>query len=207
MTPHRPAALLLALVLSGCGAMRSLDAAASPQDTYELLPVGNAAPARAGRSLSVEVPSASAAIATDRILIKPSPLQVAYLPGARWVEAAPVHVQSLLIRSIGNSGRAGFVSAPTTAGPLPDYLLLTDIEAFQAEVQAGEPPVRVVVRLTLTLMRDVDGRVLATRRLKRIVGAPSDNAPDVIAAFNVAMSGLLGEATAWTVGAMSGAGV
>jgi ABC-type uncharacterized transport system auxiliary subunit len=91
---------------------------------------------------------------------------------------------------------------------LPDYLLLTDIEAFQAEVRQGaEPPVEVVVRLTLTLMRDIDGRVVGVRRFERTVGAASDGPPDVVSAFNVAMSGLLQEATAWIVAAMSGAGV
>ena len=64
-----------------------------------------------------------------------------------------------------------------------------------------------MIRLTLTLMRDVDGRVLAARRFERSVGSPSDDAPDVVSAFNVAMSGLLGDATAWVVAAMSGAGV
>ena len=67
--------------------------------------------------------------------------------------------------------------------------------------------VQVVVRLTLTLMRDIDGRVVGTRRFERTVGAASDGAPDVVSAFNVAMSGLLQEATGWIVAAMSGAGV
>ena len=210
MKAYRLVGLLLALALAlpGCGAVRSLNAAASPQATYELQPVVAATRASTGRSLSVEVPSATAAIATDRILIKPGALQVAYLPGVRWVEAAPLHVQSLLIRSVANSGRAGFVGGPAGTGPLPDYLLLSDIEAFQAEVRPGaEPPLQVVVRLTLTLMRDIDGRVVGARRFERTVGAASDGAPDVVSAFNVAMSGLLQEATGWIVAAMSGAGV
>ena len=119
MNAYRLVSLLLALALAlpGCGAVRSLNAAASPQDTYELQPVAATTGARTGRSLSVEVPSATAAIATDRILIKPGALQVAYLPAVRWVEAAPLHVQSLLIRSVANSGRAGFVGGPTGTGP------------------------------------------------------------------------------------------
>ena len=110
--------LALALALPGCGAVRSLNAAAEAQDTYELQPLSGGIAGRTGRSLSVEVPSAAAAIATERILIKPNALQVAYLPGSRWVEAAPLHVQSLLIRSVANSGRAGFVGGPVGTGPL-----------------------------------------------------------------------------------------
>jgi cholesterol transport system auxiliary component len=200
--------LALALILPACTALRSLDSASRSLDTFELQPLAGA-PARAhtGRSLAVEGPTASGALATERILVKPNPLQIAYLPGARWVDAAPVHVQSLLIRSIANSGRTGFVGQPAS-GPLPDYDLLTDLEAFQAEVQrGGEPPYQVVVRMTLTLVRDLDGRVVATRRFERSVGAPSSDDATIVSAFNVAMSGLLAEVTAWTVGAMSGAGV
>lgn len=200
--------LALALALPACTAVRSIDSASRSLDTYELQPLAGAPPrARSGRALAVELPTASGALSTERILVKPNPLQVAYLPGARWVDAAPVHVQSLLIRSIANSGRTGFVGQPA-GGPLPDYDLLTDLEALQAEVQrSGQPPYEVVVRMTLTLVRDLDGRVVATRRFERRVGAPSSDAPTLVSAFNVAMSGLLGEATSWTVAAMSGAGV
>ena len=160
-----------------------------------------------GRSVAVEEPAASAAIATDRILVKPNPLAVTYLPGARWIEAAPLHVQSLIIRSLAESGRVGFVR-PAATGPLPDFDLFTTIEAFQVEVgETAQPPIRAVVALTLTLVRDLDGQVVASRRFERSAAASADDATAIVSAFNVAMSGILQEAGAWTIAAMAGGGV
>ena len=128
MMPAR-AALLLALALalpSGCSAVRSLNSAARPLDAYELVPAAIPGASSTGRSVAVEEPAASAAIATDRILVKPNPLAVTYLPGARWIEAAPLHVQSLIIRSLAESGRVGFVAprrdrAAARLRPLHDH--------------------------------------------------------------------------------------
>ena len=207
MTLNLARSLLLALALTvppGCAAIRSLDFAASTLDAYELLPAEVPGGARIARSVAVEVSAASAAIATDRILVKPDALSVAYLPGARWIEPAPTHVQSLLIRSLADSGRTGFVGASAT-GSLPDYVLLSRIDAFQAEIVRGaEPPVRVVVAMTLSVMNDIDGRIIASRRFERSVGAASDDASTVVSAFNVVMSGILREVTAWTIASIAG---
>ena len=153
--------------------------------------------------MAVDPPASPAAIASERILVKPDPLSVAYLPGARWIEPVPAHVQSLLVRSLAGSGRTGLVGASAT-GMLPDYVLLSRIDAFQAEIARGpEPPVRVVVAMTLSIVNDIDGRVVASRRFERTV-ARSDDAAIVVSAFNVAMSGILREATAWTIAAIAG---
>jgi cholesterol transport system auxiliary component len=200
--------LLLALALAlpaGCTTVSSLNSAARSLDVYELQPA-TAVPgsARTTRSVTVAAPAASAAVASDRILVKPNPLQVTYLPGARWVEAAPEHLQSLLVRSLEATGRTGFVGA-SGSGALTDYVLDSRIEAFEAQiVPRTEPPVRVLVALTLTLVNDVDGRRVASRRFERAVDAGSDAAPVVVSAFNLAMSGVLGDATAWTIATMAG---
>ena len=208
MMPAR-AALMLALVLalpSGCSTVRSLNSAARSLDAYELVPVAITGTSATGRSLSVEDPDASAAIATDRILVKPNPLAVAYLPGARWIEPAPSLVQSLMVRTLAGSGRVGFVGS-AAGGPLTDYDLLTTIEAFQVEVDsAAQPPIQVVVAMTMTLVRDLDGRVLASRRFESTATAAEDQATAIVSAFNVAMSGILREAGPWTIAAMAGGG-
>jgi cholesterol transport system auxiliary component len=204
-------AVLLALALgvpAGCGAVRSLNTAAESLDVYELTPTSQASGgARSGRSLAIETPSAPAAIATERILVKPNPLAVTYLGGARWVEPAPAHVQSLLARSLAGSGRVGMVST-TATGPLPDYDLVTSIEDFQAEITPGaEPGVEVVIAMTMTLVRDIDARPVGARRFEARVAANSDAPTDIVSAFNQAMSAVLREATGWTISAMAGGGV
>jgi cholesterol transport system auxiliary component len=209
MTPLRLLPLLLALLpLAGCAALASLGSAAQPLDTYELsLPPAPAGPTgTAGPTLLVDVPTASAGLATDRIMIRPGRLRVAYLPDGRWVDAAPAHVQQLLIGALSRSGRLAFVGGGVDLSA-PDYVLLTDLEAFQAEVSpAGAPtPVRVVVRMRLALVRDLDQRVVRARRFEQTAAAASDDAPSIVAAFDAAMRALLAEAAEWTLGGL-GAG-
>ena len=190
------------LAVGGCAAISTLNSASQSLDTYDLSasvpPQGQ--PARSSRVLLVATPTASSAIATDRMVIKPNALQIKYLPDGRWVDSAPMHVQALLIRSIGNSGGVAFVGGDA-AGPVPDFVLLTDLQAFQAELG---PPNQVVVRMSLTLVRDIDRRVIASRTFETTVALQSDQAMPVAAAFNAAMAGLLRQATSWTVAAMGG---
>ncbi|MFO1142897.1 MAG: ABC-type transport auxiliary lipoprotein family protein [Amaricoccus sp.] len=203
--------LLVALLIAvppGCGAINSLNSAASPTATYELQPAGGIpGRGRTSRTVAVEVPRTSAAIGTDRILIKPNPLAVNYLGDGRWVEAAPAHVQWLLIRSIAATGRTGGVGGGGS-GALPDYDLLSSLDAFEAVLTpSGPSPVRVDVALTLTLVRGIDGRAVGTRTFQGSVGAASTDAAAVVSAFNVAASGLLRDASAWALAAMTGGSV
>lgn len=80
--------LLAALALSGCGAVSSLSRASEQLDTYTLSPL----PGTGGggsRHIVVEAATAGGALATDRILIKPSRVQALYLPDARWSDPRP----------------------------------------------------------------------------------------------------------------------
>lgn len=212
---RRPRRLCLSVLLcvvaltSGCGTLASLDDASRSLDTFELTPIAARAGglSSAGRTIFVDMPTASGAVSTDRIVIKPTPLAVTFLPDARWVDPAPSHIQQLITRSLTNSGRLGFVTT-RAVGPLADYTLITDVEAFQAEVgPAGGPPLTVRVRLTASLLRDADGRLVATRRFEREIGAATDEGSDIVAAFDVAMTAVLEDLSSWTVSVAAGGGV
>lgn len=200
----RAGLLLLALAASsGCAAVSALSGASQPLDAYGLTPVEGARGGRGARHLVVETPTTSGAIATDRILVKPNPLQAAYLPNARWVDGAPVMVQTLLVQSIQASGAFRLVSrAP--GGLFPDYTLLTEIRSFQAEPEpAGDYRVRVA--LTLTLVREADGAVVAGRSVERSALAANVAPLTIAAAFDAAMGAALREAVAWVASGGGGA--
>jgi cholesterol transport system auxiliary component len=211
MIPTRATrAALFALVpaLSGCAVVTSLQTASRSLDAYELTaPAAVPGPGRADRTLLVELPTTSGALSTDRILVKPTAVQVQYLSDARWIDPAPELVQALLVRTIDNTGRVAFVSGQSL-GPVPDYILLGDLRDFQVEiVPGGEPPVVVVVSLALSLMRDLDQRVIATQVFERRVPAASSEAQTVVAAFDRAMDAVLAEAAAWSVTTAAASGV
>lgn len=213
------AVLLGMLALSGCGAFSAVSEAAAPLDAYTLLPLSGT-PGGGGRlHLVVAEPEAGGALSTDRILIKPNAFQAQYLPASRWVDATPVLVQGLLVGSLQNRGGFRLVGRDS-AGLVPDYTLLTDIHAFEAEtvppdpktevvvIKPGpfntrpkdavpEPTLRARVSITLTLLREEDRALVATRRFSQTAraGAPGDLA--LVQAFEVATRSVLSEATSW----------
>jgi cholesterol transport system auxiliary component len=198
-------AALLVLVLlapSACSTLSSLESASKPRDVYELSPVevAQAATSGSGPTLFVSDPTASGAIATDRVAVKPGGLQVTYLADARWIDPATVHFQQLLARSVSGLGRFGYVTY-SSQGPLPDYTLLTDIEAFQAEIAEDRQSARVVTRAHLALVRESDGRVISRRRFSAQAIAADDSTAAIMPAFETATQSLLREIVNWLAGA------
>ena len=105
-----------------------------------------------------------------------------------------------------NSGRYGLVSVES-AGPAPDYVLMSDLQAFQGELgtnaETGEEEARVVVRESMTLVREADAQIVANRRFDHTALAESSETEALIAAFDVAMREMLGEAVDWAGGLLA----
>ncbi len=194
---RRAALIGAAISLGGCSAVSSLNAAATPLATYDPTPAPGATTGpRTGRTILVARPEAPAAISTDRIVIKPDALSVAYLPDGRWPDDLPAVLQSLLVRSIAGTGRVGYVG-PGEGGPVPDIALLSRIDAFQVE-SAGAAFV-AIVDLDLTLMRDRDQQVLRSRVFRQTAVAVDDVAEAVVPAFQRSLDVLLPQIANWVV--------
>lgn len=193
---NRLSILLLPVLLSGCGALSSLSNASKELDAFTLSPVQSSGQIATGRlHLIVELPTSTGAIGTDRILIKPVPFQAQYLPDGRWSEPAPVLVQNLLVASFQNTGRFRLV-ARTGAGLMPDYTLMTELQEFQAEPDANGFTVKV--SLQVTLIREADRRIVASRRIRATGAVASDDTAALIAGFDRAMQTVLAETVKWT---------
>lgn len=189
--------MILLLLLAGCGA---LGTAQAPLDAYTLTPLPAAQGQGAGQlHLVVDLPTSSGALATDRILIKPSPLQAEYLPKGRWVDPAPVLVQGLLVASLQNSGAFRLVGRED-AGLTPDVVLLVEVNDFQAESAAeGTTVTPVRVGLTLTVLDAAEGRLVATRRFDAVATAATTDTLALVLAFDAATRAVLTKAVAWTI--------
>ncbi|MEM7488288.1 MAG: ABC-type transport auxiliary lipoprotein family protein [Pseudomonadota bacterium] len=197
MTPLPRRAVLLALpALSGCAALDVLTPAEA-LPTYDLAPFPGRTGARRSVVLAVARPDAPAAIATDRILVKPDPLSVAYLPDARWADEVPALLQSLAIRTIAATGRLGHVGAAET-GPIPDTALLLRIDAFQAEPRPDAAGVPVRIALAATLVRDADQSLLAARDFTATATAATDSPAALVPAFQQALATILPTLADWT---------
>ena len=196
MTLTRRTFALSMLSLSGCTAINSLNNAALPRDTYQLQPV--AVPPqgrRSSRSLMVVLPTAPAAISSDRIMIRQDPLSVMYLPEARWSADVPQMMQSVLIQTLAGTERLGYVGAQG-AGPIPDVVLLTRIDAFDVTAQDGGT-FSVRISCDLTVLRDRDQRVLGTQRFSQAQVLNNDRTETIVAAFQNLLDVLLPAAATW----------
>ncbi len=200
MTPFRNTMAFLAiLLLTGCGGILGLGGT-QPLDAYELRAPAQMAQATRtlARSLVIETPGGGGAVGTDRILIRPTPLQAAYLPGARWTDEAPLMVQGLMVRAFEDTNALRYAGRRALPGGFSDFMLVSDLTDFQAEVLADDS-VQVRVRLTARVVRDDDGQVLATRTFQATAPATSDDALQVVEAFNAATSAVLRDLTGWAL--------
>ena len=203
MPPIRAALLSLAL-LSGCGALGAVSDATARLDAYTLTPYApSGKPAGGSRHLVVELPTSSGALSTDRILIKPLPFQAEYLPDGRWSEPAPSLLQTLLVASFQNAGGFRLVGRDG-AGLMPDYTLMTELQEFQAELNGPSPaeaPAALTVKISvmMTLIRESDRRIIASRRFSATAQAPSDETLALVGGFDSALQTVLQDAVRWTV--------
>lgn len=189
---------LFATVLGGCSAITALDRAAQPLDVYELRAPDAAPVARSvqGIHFVVEVPTASGAIDTDRILIRPTPTQVTYLPDARWSEAAPVMLQTAIVESFLRANAFRFVGR-RPLGASGDVALVTDLTDFGAEILPAREGATVEMSLVARLVREDDAEVAATRLITRSTRVPDTSTAAILAGFEAVSDAVLAELVGW----------
>ncbi|MEL6450105.1 MAG: ABC-type transport auxiliary lipoprotein family protein [Pseudomonadota bacterium] len=205
MTPpkFRPAlALMLLALLPACGGLSSLTQVTTPTDLYVLSPKStfDTSLPNLKHQIVVDTPTATAAVDTDQIAVQPSPLEVQYLPGARWVDRAPLIVQALLIESMENTGKVPAVGS-STIGLRADYLMVTDIREFQAILPGGieDAPLNIDVRLNIKIVDAFTDRIVGSKSFEEVVPATSDSAADVAIAFDEALGDTMRDAIEWSI--------
>lgn len=193
----RPILLSLCFAtLSGCAAVTALGRASEVLDAYELkapeaMPVARAAQ---GIEFVVEQPTASGAIDTDRILVRPTRTQVQYLPDARWTEPAPDMLRSAMVETFLRTGAFRHVGT-RPLGASGDVALVTSILDFGAVVTGETATVEVTI--VARLVRETDAAVVATRTFARRVPVPDTGTSTLIAGFEAATDAVLADLAGW----------
>lgn len=192
------AMLLLPLALGGCTALSALGEASQPLEIYELRAAApeQTAARRRNLELVVEEPVATGALATERIMIQPGALQVQYLPGVRWADPAPAMLQTLLLRSLAETGALASVGR-RPVGSRGDFAMLSELTDFQAETRDDRDGASISVRLMVRIVREGDARVVATRTFAAREEAMATDADTIVAAFDRATARLLSEIVPW----------
>lgn len=194
-------ALLAAPLLAGCAGLATLGAATEPIQLYDLTPKSTYDPdlPRVTSQLVVEEPTAASSVNTDRVAVKPNAYQVEYFPTARWVDRAPLMVQTRLVESFENTGKVGSVGRQAI-GLSSDFTVVSELREFQAFVAEEEDgPLSVLVQLNMKIVQQPQGLIVASQSFGQEAEAESDEILDVVAAFDRALGETMQDAVEWTV--------
>jgi cholesterol transport system auxiliary component len=178
--------------LSGCSVLGG--GGSQPLATFDL-----AAPesVKSTRTVAAQVlipePVALKALDTERILVRPGPIEITYYPGAQWSDRLPRLVQNRLVQTFENSGkiRAGRPGQ----GLAIDYQVVTDLRAFDYDAANKTAHVEISVKL----MNDHDGKIVATQIFTGDGAVASDTAGNVTAALDQTLEAQMQAIVAWVV--------
>jgi cholesterol transport system auxiliary component len=202
--PRLLCAALFALSITsvtGCAGFATLKSVTEPTDRYDLTPKSTYDPSlpTIAAQLVVEEPTAASSVNTDRIAIKPNHYQVQYFPRARWVDRAPLLVQTMLVESFENTGKVAAVGRQAI-GLSSDFTLVTDLREFQAAVGEGEnSPIAVTVQLNMKIVQEPLGLIVASKSFMHRVPEVSSEMISVVTAFDTALGKTMRQAVEWTV--------
>lgn len=195
----RAAVLFTCLWLSGCGLLNlpgSGPAPAifdlSPKSTFdENLPLIKA-------QVIVEEPSAARGIDSDRIALRPQPIEIKYFAGSRWSARAPKMVQTLLVESFENTGKIVAIGRQSI-GLRSDFVIKSELREFQAEYynEAENPDIHV--RLNLKLIKMPEARIVASQTFERTELASGKDVPAIIKSFDETLGKVLRRSVEWSL--------
>lgn len=180
-------AVALALAAAACGS-------GPAPTTYDLS--APRAGARFGGAVSGQVvvsePTAIQTLEAEKIIAKDQAGAVSFLGGGQWADRLPRLIQARLIETFENSSKLKAVSRPGER-VTPDYLLNTEIRAFQISSATGE----AVVELSGRLVQDRTGRIVAGRVFSAREPVAKVDAASAAQALDAALSRVLLEMVRW----------
>lgn len=184
------ACAVLGFVLTGCSLIGGGTAALA---TFDLAaPTGVAATHSSAAQVLVPEPVALKALDTERIVVRPSANEISYYPGAQWSDRLPRLVQNRLVQTFETAGK---IRAGTPGQGLSiDYQVLTDLRAFDYDAATKTGRVEISVKL----MNDHDGKVIATQLFSGEAPVTADNAGNVASALDTALETQMQAIVAWT---------
>lgn len=179
--------------LSACGggeAARTFGLRATPKQ----------APTGGGGSLAIALPKALKSLDSERIATRPDEFELQYFDEADWVDRAPDMLQLLIIRSFQNRTLLQ-VTAQNMPGPLPDFLLTSLLQDFQAERRGGQ--ITAHIGLVASLAHSLRRQIIATRLFEGRAVATGDHIEQIVAAFDQALANTMDSLIPWTLETMA----
>ena len=184
--------LSLALLTGGCAALGFGSKEAVPA-------FGLTAPHASARTgairgqLVIAEPTAVSVLDSERIVVRPTPGQVATLGGAQWSDRLPRLLQARLVETFENANQLRSVGRPAD-GITSDYQLLIDVRAFQLSVA---PAPAGVVEIAAKIVSGGSGRIVAARVFRASAPAAGTDGPEAVAAIEAAFQDVAVQLVRW----------
>jgi len=148
--------------------------------------------------LVVDRPLAGEALDSSNIAVRPAPGLLQVYAGAQWSDTAPDMLQTALVRSFEDSGKIASVGRQST-GLHGDFALLLDMRQFESVYDDPAKPPSAVIEVQAKLLSNANNRVLAAKTFRVSVAARDKEVPQVVDAFQGAMTDLVGQVVGWTL--------
>lgn len=188
----RKAALVAAVALgvAGCSGLGGK----GPAPAYDLL-AAQSFPHRSGPprgQLVIAEPAALAVLESEKIMVRPSPDGAAQMGDAQWQDRLPKLLQARIQQSFENANRLRAVGKPGDR-LATDFVLLTDIRAFEVSVTDGTANVEIAAKL----VGERSGRIIAARVFRASVPVDTTDGPNAVAALNDAFHKVVVDLVLW----------
>jgi cholesterol transport system auxiliary component len=194
-----------AAALAGCSV--SLPGSGEPPRIYVLTPKStfDEDVPEVDWQLLVEPPNAAAGIASARIALRRSAIELQYFARAAWTDGAPKMVQTLMIESFENTDKIVSVGRQAI-GLRSDFILKTDLREFQAEymTETGEPmpegaAPNIRIRLNGKLVKMPERQIVGSQTFEYLLPAPGPSMEEIVAGFDETLGKILKRMVGWTL--------
>ena len=204
--PHRWtvkafAATVVLSSLSGCAGFQLVDLGEPPQlYDMQLAPNVPVAQRLVDGHLLVDEPTATAALDTDRIMVRPTPYEVQYYAGARWADRAPLLLQTGLVEAFENANGIGVARA--TVGLRGTFRLKGEMREYAAQVTPGEAGILIRARVNFKILKQPQSEILASRTFDTSHRTETDDLLAVVSGFQSATEQMLEQVIPWALSEM-----
>ncbi|WP_244491833.1 ABC-type transport auxiliary lipoprotein family protein [Aureimonas sp. AU12] len=179
------------MALSACASLKE------PPATFELSapPPATQRAAATRAQILIPEPTATKALDSQQIVIKPTPQTIETLAASQWSDRLPRLIQLRTLQAFQNTGRVGAVGVPGQ-GLAIDYQIVMELRRFEI---ALEPGANAVVEISVKALNDKTGVVRSTRIFRAVVPVASAGNPAYVAALDTAYGQVADEIVAWTL--------
>lgn len=193
--------LLIPFMLSGC--ITLFPTPDAPPRIYTLTPKTMAAKRlpKVGGLLAVERPNAGADLDTDKITIHLTPQKVDSYNRAKWIEAAPKMFQDVIVESFDKTGKITAFSSDV-ANLRSDYVLLLDMQEFQAEPYHCKGKTHIHVGINAKLIKMPERKLIGSNNFNQILDSDDNKMDTLVSCFDLATGNVINMLIEWVLTAI-----